>query len=433
MRPSSHIFLVALSIFLFACGGGGGSAINLNTSESSSSEVRTLTKVMDYANERRIGQVFNTEVVDINGDGLEDVILAGWAIDSPGKSRSSLVPLKILIQEQNGLLSDKTSQFISGSDNLIYGAQRIIIEDFDNDGRLDIFVGGFQDGPSAIPAPSVLFWNNGDSFARHNFVESVWAHAACAGDIYGQGKKDIVMGGDENRAYTLYKNLGARNFQLKTDISGLSVSAAGACAVVRDEQTRRVAIVSTNMVGGLTHSGVITVLDSQANYVETKFLVGSEEVDGWNLVQDIVNVIRFDLNKDGLPDLVLTNNGNFRLNTPVGRFMALVNQGGFVFVDRTSEYFPTQTNDYVFGYYSRIFDVGGLPNLFVGNAAVLSVTALWKFEGGKFTPHLSDKISNATASERAYITVYKTKSGALNLLMQRSEVFGDFSFYVKTL
>jgi len=406
---------------------------NQNNINSSGIEVLALTKVMDYSNERKVGQVFNTKVVDINGDGLEDVVLAGWAIDASGQSRSSFVPLKILIQGQDGLLVDKTSLYIEDGKNYIYGAQRIIVEDFDGDGRPDIFLGGFQDQGSAIPAPSVIFWNDGNSFSRFDFTENVWAHAACTGDVFGLGRKDIVMGGNERRPYTIYKNKGGRVFELVADIANLSVTAAGACSVIRDETTGNVAIISTNMVGGLTHSGVVTVLNSQARHLATRYLPGSEEVNGWDLVHDLVNVIRFDLNGDGLMDIILTDNGDFRLYRPVGRFVALVNQGDFIFIDKTQDYFPTQTNDYVFGYYHRIIEIDGLKNLFIGNAAVASTTSLWRFDGGRFSPYLSERISGATSSARAYITVYKTKSGALYLLMQRSERFGEFEFHVKRI
>lgn len=409
------------------------SAVAILTACQGDIEIISLTKVMDYSNERRVGQVFNAEVVDINGDGLEDVVLAGWAIDASGQTRNSLVPLKLLIQGVDGSLIDKTSLYIEDGRNYIYGAQRIIIEDFDDDGKVDIFLGGFQDQGSAIPAPSVIFWNEGSSFSRFDFNENTWAHAACSGEVFGSGRKDIVMGGNDGRAYTLYRNRGGRVFDLVTDISNLSVSAAGACSVIRDEATGNVAIISTNVIGGLTHSGVVTVLDSQSRYLTTNYLSGSEEIDGWALVHDLVNVIRFDLNGDGLMDVILTDNGNFRLNRPVGRFLALVNKGDFQFVDKTQDYFPTQTGDYVFGYYYRIFDLEGFKNIFIGNAAVAATTSSWIFNGGKFLPHMSERISGGTSSERAYVTIYKTRSGALNLLMQKSERLGEFSFYVKRI
>lgn len=443
MKSTLKYTLVASAFsVLVACGGGGGGgggggeqavSENKNKTVSPANEVVTLTKVMDYSNERKVGQVFNTEVVDLNGDGLEDVVLAGWAIDLPGQSRSSFIPLRILIQDQEGLLVDRTSTYLANGKNIIYGAQRIIVEDFDNDGKPDIFLGGFQDHGSAIPAPSVIFWNDGDTFSRFDFSETVWAHAACTGKIFGSQSNDIVMGGNDGRPYTIYKNIGGRKFELVTDIAGLSVSAAGACSVIRDEVTGYVAIVSTNMAAGLSYSGVVTVLDSQARYLKTSYLPGSEEANGWDLIHDLVNVIRFDLNGDGLIDIILTDNGNFRLYKPVGRFVALVNQGNFNFLDKTLDYFPTQTSDYVFGYYYRILEVDRLKNLFIGNAAAASTTSLWRFDGGKFSSHMSERISEATSSERAYVCIYKTKSGALNLLMQKSERFGDFSFYVKRI
>lgn len=387
---------------------------------------------MDYSNERKVGQVFNAEVADINGDGLEDVILTGWAVDWRSTTRNSFVSVKILIQQQDGTLMDKSAELFQPGQNSIHGAQRILIEDFDGDGRLDIFLGGFQDQPS-YPAPSVMFWNDGDKFSRTEFKEMVWAHGVCSADVFSSGRKDIILGGSDGHPYTIYRNRGSRVFSVDRTLTGLSVASAGSCAAFRDPITRNLAIVSTNMVGGHSHSGHVMVFDQDLKYLRTVYLPQSEEVDGWNLVHDMINLVKYDLNNDGLLDLIVTDNGDFRLNRPVGKFVALINQGDFNFVDSTSTYFPRQSNEYIFGYYTRFLTLDSRPHLFVGNPAVQSVTSLWEFDGQRFNPRMADAFAAATDSRRAYIIPYKTKSGSINLLMQASEVLGEFIFYIRRL
>lgn len=397
-----------------------------------SSEVLTLTNAMTYSNERKVGQVFNAEVADINGDQLEDVVLVGWAVDWGSTTRNSYVPLKILIQQQNGTLVDKTADFFQPGQNLIHGAQRILLEDFDGDGRLDIFLGGFQDQPSH-QAPSVMFWNDGGRFSRSDFKELVWAHGVCSADVFSSGRKDIILGGSEGYPYTIYRNQGNRSFSVDRTIRGLAVASAGSCTAFKDPITKNLSIVSTNMVGGYSHSGHVMVFDQDLKHLRTSYLPQSEEPDGWNLVHDMINIVKYDLNNDGFLDLIITDNGDFRLNKPVGRFVALINQGDFNFIDKTSMYFPAQSRDYIFGYYHRFITLNSKPHLFVGNPAVQYLTSLWEFNGQQFMPRMSEAFSSATDSKRAYIIPYKTKSGALNLLMQNSDTLGEFIFSTKRL
>lgn len=439
-------FSLLISLCLLSgCGGGTSGTLTADSAGSSNStssdggatplnptppEVLTLTRVMNYSNERKVGQLFNAEVADINGDQLEDVILTGWAVDWGSTTRNSYVPLKILIQKQDGTLEDKTAELFLPGQNSIAGAQRILVEDFDGDGRLDIFLGGFQDQPS-YQAPSVMFWNDGGKFSRSDFKEMVWAHGVCSADVFSSGRRDIILGGSDGQPYTIYRNRGNRVLTVDRTITGLSVASAGSCAAFRDPITKNLAIVSTNMVGGYTHSGHVMVFDQNLKHVRTTYLPQSEEVDGWNLVRDMINVVKYDLNNDGLLDLIITDNGDFRLNQPVGKFVALINQGDANFVDRTSAYFPNQSKAYIFGYYTRFLSINSKPHLFVGNPAVQSVTSLWEFDGQRFSARLTDAFAAATESKRAYIIPYQTKSGGINLLMQTSDVLGDFVFYTK--
>jgi len=423
---------ILLTMLLSACGGGSNGTSNNNTTPSpallpsQTAVVDAAVKVMVYQNENSVSQTFNVAVADLDGDGLEDVVVTGWAVMPAGWSgvRNANVPVKILIQQENGTLSDRTDALL-GSNNMIAGAQRILIEDFDNDGRPDIFVGGFQDVPGR-PAASVMFWNNGSAWTRQDFTESVSAHAACAGDLRGTGRKDIVMGASGTRPNTIYVNNGSRSFTVNHSLTNTPISSAGACSIFKDSTTGNIGIITTNVANEGNHSAYVRVFDSNMNYITTHELPDSEETDNANLVHDLVNVITVDIDKDGDLDVVLTDNGNFRSTTPTGKFTVLVNQGNFNFVNQTSKYFPSQTNNYVFGYYTRVLSIGSKVSLFVGNATGASTTILWKQDTSAFN-------NNSTNLSMSYLTLYKTRQDNIKVLMFDSTSRGQFAFYTKNL
>ena len=440
-----QILIVLTTLFLLsACGGGsGGTSSSDGSSGSNSSSTPTPTttttttptptviidaaiKVMDYQNENSVSQVFNTAVADLNGDGLEDVVVAGWAVMPTGWSnvRNSSVPVKILIQQENGTLLDRTDALL-GSNNMIAGAQRILIEDFDNDGKLDIFLGGFQDVPSRW-STSVMFWNNGSTWTRQNFTESVWAHAACAGDLRGTGRKDIVMGADQSNPNTILINNGSRSFTVNRTLTNKNISSSGACNIIKDPTTGNIGIITTNVAGEGSYSAYVRVYNSNMNYITTYGLPGSSELDNFNLTHDLVNIITVDIDKDGDLDVVLTDNGNFRSGTPNGKFIVLVNQGNFNFTDQTSTYFPSQTNNYTFGYYTRLLNIGSKISLFVGNAAVAVTAALWQQDAVTFS-------NTSTNLSMSYSTLYKTRNDSIKILMFETTSHGQFTFYTKGL
>lgn len=424
-----QIFIL-LTVLLSACGGGSDGASSNNSTPnpvpSQNAVVDVAVKVMDYQNENNVSQVFNVAVADLNGDGLEDVVVAGWAVMPIGwaGARNSNVPVKILIQQQDGTLLDRTNELL-GSSNMIAGAQRILIEDFDNDGRPDIFVGGFQDVPSRW-STSVMFWNNGSTWTRQDFSESVWAHAACAGDLRGTGRKDIVMGANQTDLNTILVNNGSRSFTVNRSLTNKYISSGGACSIIKDPATGNIGIITTNVAGEGGYSAYVRVFDSNMNYITTHGLPGSEEADNANLTHDLINIITVDIDKDGDLDVVLTDNGNFRSRTPTGKFTVLSNQGNFNFVDQTSTYFPSQTNNYIFGYYTRILSVGSKISLFVGNAAIASTATLWKQD----TVAFDNTLTNLSMS---YLTLYKTRNDSIKVLMFENNSQGRYTFYTKGL
>ncbi len=103
------LILAALVVaLLLACGGGGGGGGSSNsvTTPLPSSATRVLNESA-FQN-----KVENYAVGDLNGDGLDDVVIGGWTGVAPGSDSY----LAVLIQNANGSLTDRTAQLAGTHD-----------------------------------------------------------------------------------------------------------------------------------------------------------------------------------------------------------------------------------------------------------------------------------------------------------------------------
>ena len=422
------LVIPALAVALTGCGGGGGA-------ESGGSAIQAIslipTVIGQYKNEISSGTVFNSTVADLNGDGLDDIVLSGWAVAQSTHvgSRSGFVNLKIFIQQDNGSLVDKTNDLIGHTNSTIWGSQRILVNDYDNDGRPDIAVLGFQDGPSATSAPSVIFWNNGNSFSRSDLLDRLNAHAACTGDLNGDGLTELITGSTGNYQNTIYSNQGQRQFLNAHELTQETISSAGACAVLKDPTTGNVAIVTTNLPLYPFFSAVVKVWDKDFKFVKSDGLPGSEE-SGANIVilHDIINVIPIDINGDGHTDLIATDNGDFRQNLTNGSLLVLMNQGNFVFSNETATYLPNQTKNSFFNYYYTKLTVDGYQSIYLDHSGTVS---LWQIKNGKMVKH-KEALLNSLTSGYQYTNIYKTKNGYSLFLVSATE-YPYATFYYRPI
>jgi hypothetical protein len=413
------LVIPALAVALTGCGGGGGSA------GGSAAQAINLspTAISRYKNEIGAGQVFNSTVADLNGDGLDDIVVSGWATapDSYLGNRSGFVNLKIFIQQDNGSLIDKTDTLIGAENSIIWGSQRILVNDYDNDGRPDIAVLGFQDNRSAAPAPSVVFWNNGNSFSRSDLKEKIWAHAACAGDLNGDGLMELVTGPGPSSTdlNTIYSNKGQRQFVFNRDLTKEGISSSGACAVIKDSATGDVAIVTSNMAWHPNFSAVVKVWDNKFNFVKTTNLPSSEE-PGTNadITHDIINIIPIDIDSDGKIDLITTDNGDWKNTSASGSISVLINQGNFVFKNETDTYLPNQDKKLFFYYYYSRLTVDGYPSIYLDNGGL--GVSLWQLKNGQLVKY-KEALLNSLASGYQYTNIYKTKNGYSLFLVSTTE------------
>jgi hypothetical protein len=325
---------ILLTLVLTACGGGGGSSGTSASSAATSSKVAVLTLPNTNG--------FYTEAVgDLNGDGLDDVVVSGWTMNG------TTAYVYIFMQNADGTLTNRTSLL---PNNVIAGSQRILLADFDNDGHVDIFIPGFGENNAGMTAQnSVMFWGSGGSYTRSDWTDSSIAHGACTGDLNNDGKIDLVLAGSG-----VWINNGSRAFT-KTNI--LTNNYFTACAVVKEAASNTIYLAQNNSVAGFKDAIVV--------YDFTLTLSSSTGYQA-DASYDTIDVVATDLTGDGNKDFVLSLNGTAVLASGPRQILAYTG---------TNTYAYSSTLDSKRShYYAHKLTIGGKDAvLFSGDAGDASI------------------------------------------------------------
>jgi len=155
------------------------------------------------------------EFVDMNGDGYQDIIVAPHFPQSPPK-----LPIAIWLNRGDGTFYDGTTDVIDGAIPITWSATQILIGDFNNDGRPDVFfintgaefaaADGLSD--SGFNNTLLLSQPNGkyrDATAQIPSNSPAFNHMGGIGDANGDGNLDVVVNAG---ATTLVKANGIKLF-----------------------------------------------------------------------------------------------------------------------------------------------------------------------------------------------------------------------------
>jgi hypothetical protein len=283
-----HITPILLTLVLTACGGGGGGGSGSDSSTTpSASAVMQSVLVQQHTN-----TIYNTASGDLNGDGLDDVVVSGWNLNG------AAAYVWVFTQNADGTLTDSTATLLPT--NTHAGTQHVFVADFDGDGKNDIFLPGFSDGTTTVAEHSIMYWGTGSNtpFTAYTFPELVTAHGACIDDINSDGRMDMIVGDGG-----IYYNQGSRTFTLDTTVLHGN-NYFSACAVTHQTNGDiNIVLGNNNAVVGFKDN--INIYNSNMVFQSAIGLAQYTAGTG-----DLVDVIAVDINGDGAKDLVTRYNSN---------------------------------------------------------------------------------------------------------------------------
>ena len=200
-----NLMVVGITVVFAGCAGGGGSS---NLTNTSSYNTPVLAGTIDPLVGTSEGYAITTiKSKDINADGVDEVVIGGRESQLFVDANHQKNQLAIFGWNNNSTkLTNETSTWFSGSDNVITGTEPSIkFGDFTGQAgdQLDMFVAGGTDSDGVL-APSIIFKNNGNNtFTRVDLPGSDgWAHGSDVGDINGDGIDDMISVGYGTRYST---------------------------------------------------------------------------------------------------------------------------------------------------------------------------------------------------------------------------------------
>ena len=336
-------------IVITGCGGGGGGGGGGSPYNSPSPILRPVP----YSTPVRVGTVkpMNSTAFESDSSALfsqnlsgngEELITAGRA----GTTQQGTYPTYNLniFGWNNGTLVNQTSQWFSGTDNVILGTEPSVkFADFDGDGRKDMYVASYSD--NAQVGSGWVFFNNGSSFSRTDLNLGVHGHDSAVYDINGDGRSDIFTTGSRvsfafaDRTFTTHTVTGSNYGGTAGSVAIADFMSNGTSSIILTDQNSwgsgNNRLYSWSMVDG----GRPT-LDFQLSLISTlpdsRFLLPKWSTYGFTGSHDY-RALAFDFDSSGRPSAVIFSRPALTNGVwpDFNEIQFLKNQGGGTFVDVT--------------------------------------------------------------------------------------------------
>ena len=226
---------------------------------------------------------FSIAAGDFNSDGNVDLAVANDGSDN----------FSVLMGNGDGTFAAHTDYALGAS-----GAQFILVADFDGDGKPDVAVSNvFSNNVS------ILHGNGNGTFgAATNYATGSRPLGTAAGDFNGDGKVDLVVANSSSNFVTVLLGNGNGTFAAPSNFGNLAYfSPYGVAAGDFDRDGRTdLAIVQYN-------DDTLTTMLNNGNCTGNcnTFTTGNNFSSGLNTLEAISTA---DLNGDGTPDLIVTDN-----------------------------------------------------------------------------------------------------------------------------
>lgn len=223
LQRQKPIMLSPMALALAACGGGtdtNSSSLEEQTeSQPDSSTADNVTDVevpaveyllqsdtigimsatgqqtfqwMPDGSERAVVRYYYPE--DLDGDGNEELVLAGFETQRNTPEEYSNTDLQIFSISSDGVLTNKTTTLLPNEIASVEAVGDVVFGDFNGDGRQDYFTSAYADMDHIINAYAFTQVADG-TFARKVIEAAEWQHGASVGDINADGFSDVIVTG----------------------------------------------------------------------------------------------------------------------------------------------------------------------------------------------------------------------------------------------
>lgn len=432
LRRSAMAVAVSTIFLLTACGGGGGGGgggyVNPGTSSSgtqgkvpttTSSSVPFATPISLGTINPLVGAAAGTVyastqnyTADLSGSGAENVVVAG--AESSGAAVNSANWKNNAIQVygwSGGQLVNQTSQWFSGTDNVVSGTNNIQFGNFNGSGRKSMYVGPYTDG-NTINSQAEIFVNTGSSFTRYN-IALPYNLSSSGSTVFQYNGVDNIVALDYGPNTTFFFGSNTNNFRA---VSVNNMNNAGSAiasgdflgngtttfVITDDNNSSGANKYSTRLynwnldptTGAVTMNmiGILPMPILETSQFDS-YLNAYPNVSGGQLRSNQIGIITYDFDESGKPSVVILGMPS-NLDAPIhSAVQFLKNNGSGTFTD--------VTNSVLTGYdYTKaaanltVMDLlnNGLPDIIVSGAGGAQV--LMQVSKGQYVASFANVISD---------------------------------------
>jgi len=341
---------------------------------------------------REFGSVYVTDAIasaDFNGDGLADVVYL-----TANSGSLSTFAMQFAVSDGPGRFVDGAERLFTGPVPRTQGGGRIVVADFNNDGRPDVYYG--DSGAEVAPNPPgfhdtlVLSTPDGKLVDATGNIprQSDFTHSAAAADVDGDGSIDLFVGNlGGNAGYSgnccsiqLWLNDGAGHFRVASgllpedivDGNRNSFTASSFADVNGDGRPDLLLGGSHGCTSGLAPRNDSQVLLNDGGRFHV--LAGALPPKAFGVTTETLDIKPTDFNGDGRVDLVVASTnapphqGDCYSEGYVGRALQiLVGNGDGTFRDETAARLPQDPHLESFDYIKNLtladMDGDGQPDI----------------------------------------------------------------------